>query len=391
MNKDLLFQLYAIHSPSGCEKKMRRFIRKQALACGATSVETDKYGNLLIVKGESKTYPCLAAHMDQVQDAHSKDFRVVKIDGDVIGWSPKCHEQQGLGADDKNGIFICLELLRRFDVMKVAFFVGEEVGCKGSSQVDLKFFKDCRYIIEPDRRGGNDLITSMYCGDVCSEKFIKDIGYKDYGYKQDHGTVTDVGELVERGVGISCLNLSCGYYHAHSDEEITVLPELENCLEFVAHIVETCKEVYPFEGGYGDYGYGCGRYGRYYYGGYGWYGGKSYDSAREKPAAKVITPSAAEYDDGMYYYDGGYYDEDMNTMEEYLKIQPDLTFDQVKTYYIADFHAYAFFEEDECESMLSDIYHEVREYFSPEFWDDGSDDDAAGELSFEDVQLQKVS
>ena len=166
MNKELLFQLYAIHSPSGNEKKMRKFLRKQANKCGATSVETDAYGNLLIVKGESDTYPCLAAHMDQVQNNHSKDFRVVEIEDDVLGWSPKCHSQQGLGADDKNGIFICLELLRKYDIMKVAFFVGEETGCQGSSKVDLEFFKDCRFIIQPDRKGGHDLITSMAVGDV---------------------------------------------------------------------------------------------------------------------------------------------------------------------------------------------------------------------------------
>ena len=70
MNTDLLFQLYAIHSPSGSEKKMRRFIRKYITEhCGEVSMETDKYGNLLCVKGDSKTYPCLASHMDQVQKA----------------------------------------------------------------------------------------------------------------------------------------------------------------------------------------------------------------------------------------------------------------------------------------------------------------------------------
>jgi len=174
MNKELLFGLYAIHSESGNEKKMRKFISKYVKEnCGDVKMSTDQFGNLLCVKGKSKTYPCVAAHMDQVQRNHSKDFTVVEIGGDVIGWSPKCHEQQGLGADDKNGIYICLQLLEEFDILKVAFFVGEEVGCKGSSQVDLKFFKDCRFIIEPDRRGGDDLITSMCVGDVCSEHFIE--------------------------------------------------------------------------------------------------------------------------------------------------------------------------------------------------------------------------
>lgn len=339
MNKELLFQLYSIHSPSGREKKMRRFIKKYiARNCGACNVVQDAIGNLLITKGESDTYPCLAAHMDQVQDAHSKDFSVIEIGGDVLGWSPKSHAQQGLGADDKNGVFICLELLRQFDVMKVAFFVGEEVGCKGSSAVDLEFFKDCRFIVEPDRRGGHDLITSMFCGDVCSEDFIKAIGYEKFGYKFDEGSITDVGELVERGVGISCLNLSCGYYHAHSDNEITILSELENCLHFVAHIVNTCTDVYPFELDYGSY--------------HGLYGGY-------RSFGRCLSPRQHKKseDDYIYYVDGGYYDEDYTLMDNYLTEFPDLSFEQLSD--SLDFHAHWFFSRDEATDCLRDIYYDV--------------------------------
>ena len=325
MNTELLFQLYSIHSMSGSEKRMRKFLRRRAREYGAESVETDKYGNLLIVKGESETYPCLAAHMDQVQHNHSKDFTVVGIGGDVIGWSPKCHSQQGLGADDKNGIYVCLELLRRLDAVKVAFFVGEEVGCVGSSEVDLSFFSDCRFIIEPDRRGGNDLITSMFCGDVCSQDFIKAIGAEAYGYREEEGSITDVGTLVERGVGISCLNLSCGYYNAHSDSEITVLSELQNCLDFVEHIVLTCTEVYPFE--YKPYHYSrC-----YTYGGYGKYR-YLYDQTD--------------------YYENGQHDEDYDAMENLVKWHPGIKFEQVSGEYISYFHT-------RDKDILRDIYEDI--------------------------------
>ena len=58
-----LFQLYSTHSPSGNEKKMRKMLRNFANRVGAHT-ETDKAGNLLITKGVSDTYPCVAAHMD---------------------------------------------------------------------------------------------------------------------------------------------------------------------------------------------------------------------------------------------------------------------------------------------------------------------------------------
>ena len=42
--------------------------------------------------------------------------------------------------------------------MKVAFFVSEEIGCVGSRNADMGFFEDARFVIEPDRRGYEDLI-----------------------------------------------------------------------------------------------------------------------------------------------------------------------------------------------------------------------------------------
>ena len=364
MNKELLYQLYAIHSPSGNEKKMRKYLKRLAKQFGAESVEVDAAGNLLIQKGQSESYPCLAAHMDQVQDFHSKDFQVLECGNDVIGYSPKCHKQQGLGADDKNGIFICLELLQRVDAIKVAFFVGEECGCIGSSRVDLEWFKDCRFIIEPDRKGRCDLITSMYCGEVCSKEFIDAIQYKQFGYKQDHGTITDVGTLTERGVGISCLNLSCGYYDAHSDHEITNIAELENCLNFVEWIVTNCTEVYPFEGAGMDAGFGRHSSKRSIYDWYGY--------------------SSSKWSDEDMYYNDGYYDEDYDIMTEVLKQVPNATFEIIKANCIDSFHAPYYLKKRDAESVLEDIYHDCKDdvaYNNDEFWgEDANTDDLAGEL-----------
>lgn len=350
MNTELLFQLYSIHAKSGSEKKMRKFLRKQAMLRGAQSVETDRYGNVLITKGEADTYPCLAAHMDQVQSFHSRDFEVVQIGDDVIGWSRKSHSQQGLGADDKNGLFICLECLEKYNAIKVAFFSGEEIGCVGSSKVSLDFFKDCRFIIEPDRKGGSDLITSMAVGDVCSKEFIEAIGYKEFGYKEDIGSITDVGELVERGVGISCLNLSCGYYDAHTDHEMCVLSELENCLNFVQHIVETCTDVYPHE--YDEWGGWYGRYGSY--GGYGSYGslGKSGRSTR------VYTPKICEEQ-----YDSFAEDEDYEMMQQILEAEPDISFGEVANEWGINFYTRRI-------ETLRDIYDDVKSLRSVETADE---------------------
>lgn len=243
---ELLEKLYSIHSPSGREKKMKKFVKNyiRANVPGAI-ISNDNAGNIYVVKGKSDTYPCLAAHLDQVQKAHSHDFTVLAVGDTIFGYSPSRRCTEGLGADDKNGIWIALRCLETFDVLKVAFFVGEETGCIGSSQADMDFFKDCRFVIEPDRRGGHDFIQSMSYTQVCSDEFRDATGYKDFGYELDEGLLTDVLCLVESGVGISCINLSCGYYNPHTDEESTSWSELNNCLSLVCHIIETCTDVYP--------------------------------------------------------------------------------------------------------------------------------------------------
>lgn len=247
MKTDLLKQLYGVYSPSRNTKRMRKFLKKEIIKRGGKVVQ-DEAGNLLVTKGVSETYPCLASHYDQVSNhTHPKDFRCIETNGIIMGWSDKLLQQCGLGADDKNGVFICLNALERFDVLKVAFFVDEEIGCVGSDKVDLKFFDDVRFVIEPDRKGGSDFISSMSYMEVCSEDFIKDSDYEQYGYKFDMGSVTDVLTLLENGLKVSCLNLSCGYYHPHTDQEVTIVSELENCQDLVFHMVETMQKVYPFE------------------------------------------------------------------------------------------------------------------------------------------------
>ena len=311
MNVDLLKELYTIFSPSGDTKKMRRFLKRAIKARGGDVVQ-DKKGNLLVTKGKADTYPCLAAHIDQVRNhTHPKDFQVLQVDNILMGWSTKLKQQCGLGADDKNGVFICLNALEKYDNIKIAFFVDEEVGCCGSEAVDMSFFDDCRFVIEPDRREGHDFISCMSGVDVCSDDFVNASGFGDFGYKFDEGSVTDVLTLLERGLKISCLNLSCGYYNPHTDQEVTDIYELENCQNLVFHMVDTMTDVYLFE--YNDV-----------------WGSKSQD----------------------YSYD---YDRDYYIMEDIVVNNPELTFDDIME----------FKDEFLCkgEKSLRRLYDEVRELY----------------------------
>ena len=243
---ELLKQLFSIHSKSGKEGKIRKFIWNWVRqTVPDAKIECDKPGNLYVTKGKSDTYPCIVAHMDQVQERHSKDFIAYEAEDIIIGFSPKHKEQQGLGADDKCGLWIGLKCLQKFDCLKLAFFVGEEVGCKGSGLANMAFFDDCRFVIEPDRKGSEDLITQIGWTPLCSDDFLKDIGFKKFGYKEAEGMMTDIETLKDNGLMLSCINLSCGYYRPHSNEEFVYKPALLNCLAFVEHVIKTCTQVYP--------------------------------------------------------------------------------------------------------------------------------------------------
>ena len=257
MNYKLLKQLYKIHSKSGFEGEIITFICKwTSKNVPNSNIDLDwNTGNIYITKGTSNDYPCIVAHLDQVQEHHPTDFIAIETRELIFGYSPKERKFCGLGADDKNGIWLALKCLQRFDEIKVAFFVGEEVGCIGSSKANMDFFDDCRFVIQPDRRGSNDLVTSISGLTLCSDEFIKDIHPEKFGYKETDGLMTDIEQLKEQGLNVSCVNLSCGYYEPHTDNEYTSKKDLLNCLRFIEHIITNCKKTYRHKAEYDERAY----------------------------------------------------------------------------------------------------------------------------------------
>lgn len=244
--------IFSIQSPSYLESNMQLYICSilDNLKKSMKIIYTiDDSGNILITKGDSSKnglYPCIAAHIDTVHsklpnyevisylDAKNKTIirSTTKTDG-------KTYYTGGCG-DDLGGVWIVLDLLTKLDSLKVALFVSEEVGCIGSSAVDLAFFEDCKFIIEGDRRNAGDIINDGMCSDSFLE-LLKITG-EEFGYIEANGLYTDVTTLCERGVDISCCNLSVGYYEAHTDTEYTVFEELLNARDYILSIIEKSND-----------------------------------------------------------------------------------------------------------------------------------------------------
>lgn len=236
----LLKQLYTISSKSGNEGRIKAFILN-CLKDMPISIETDEIGNMYITKGYAEKYPCLAAHLDEI---HAPCEREVVIEGDKIFTVDRLWNRVGCGADDKNGLWVILNLLKTEPVLKVALFVQEErtgdiAGCRGARACDLSFFHNVRYILECDRKGASDVVH-IGKGDtlLCEANFIPDEILTKYGYEMVRGGKTDVVELKMRGLEIPVCNISCGYYNAHKNSEYTKFSELQNCFDFVKHIID---------------------------------------------------------------------------------------------------------------------------------------------------------
>ena len=240
----LLKRLYAINSKSGSEAAIKELVLRE-LADVECAIEEDDFGNLFITKGEAECYAGVTAHLDEV---HEPVCRSIVTEGDMVyGLDVEGH-RVGIGADDKNGLWVILKLLHAMPVLKAVLFVeeekttidGEEVaGCRGSRACSLSAFDDVCYLLAIDRKGSADVVTTSKGGVVlCDESFLPEAILAEYGYACVEGGRTDVTALRERGLTIPCCNISCGYYNAHKSDEYTLFSELEHTLRFVAALVE---------------------------------------------------------------------------------------------------------------------------------------------------------
>lgn len=236
---ELLTQLYKITSKSGREDKIKSFLL-DCLKDIQLKIETDSIGNLFITKGQADVYPCVAAHLDEI---HIPCKREIIINDNTLYAVDEMWNRVGCGADDKNGLWIAINLLRSEPILKVALFVQEEklgtiAGCRGANACNLSFFDNVKFILECDRKGAHDVVA-IGKGDIllCDDKFIPQTILDKYDYQLVSGGKTDVVALKMRGLKIPVCNISCGYYNAHKNNEYTQFSELQNCLSFVKEIL----------------------------------------------------------------------------------------------------------------------------------------------------------
>ena len=266
MNTLLLAELCACHGYDMDDKEIIEFIAAHLFDMGDVTVEEDTFGNLYAQKGLGP-YPCFVSHVDTVH--HTRPGISIRVKGDKMYAFGAKGTPQGVGGDDRCGVFIALEMVRKLDNVKAVFFRAEETGGKGSNEADMSFFKDCQFLAECDRKGNTGVVNNIYGTDMTGIDFDLAIEetMKRHGRLLVNGGFTDVMTLVENGLQCPAINVECGYHLPHTKQEYISIRDVNNTLMFLSDLVHSVGET-EFDAPVNTYP----RYGRSG-GGYGTWGG----------------------------------------------------------------------------------------------------------------------
>ena len=183
---------------------------------------------------------CLIAHLDTVFDQEKCKDKEIYVDTEhQVMWSP-----QGLGTDDRAGVFAILKLLKMGYKPYIIFTQGEEEGCLGAKALVRRFpkspWKKLKYILQLDRRGEQDCVF-YNCDNPDFTEYIE-----SFGFITDWGSFSDISEIAPAW-GLAAANLSVGYWDEHTYCERVMLSWLEQTIERVKKMLDVCNEAQRYE------------------------------------------------------------------------------------------------------------------------------------------------
>lgn len=261
---------------------VKAYMKEYLNSNGYSAIDEDGF---LYAKG---TVPVLlVAHMDTV---HKEMVKETKRVGDKLS-SP-----QGIGGDDRCGVFIIMNLVKELHC-SVLLCEDEEKGTVGARKFTKAKYKtenskkktvevnyidnlDVNYMIEFDRKGSNDAVFYT-CDNAEFTDFVTDVT----GFKKAYGSYSDISVLMP-AAKLAAVNLSSGYYNPHTVDEYVMYDEMMDTMEAAKVLIkEECKKPFKYVerkytpmrspsyydysdyyGGYYGRGYNNGRDGMQYYG-----------------------------------------------------------------------------------------------------------------------------
>lgn len=167
----------------------------------------------------------LVAHLDTV---HREPVRDICYNADrTVAMSP-----QGIGGDDRAGVWMALHILEQVRC-HVVFCEDEEIGCVGARKfVRCLQLPQVNYIVEMDRRGANDAVFYR-CDNPDFTEYVC-----AFGFELAYGSCSDISYIAPR-IGAAAVNISCGYYCEHQRYEYIRLDQMRNNAQRIAEMVAT--------------------------------------------------------------------------------------------------------------------------------------------------------
>lgn len=311
------------------QKEMKKYLKNRLRSEGYDVIDEDGF-----LYAPGKIPVLLTAHMDTVHKNTVSDYYEF-----VMGnGNHKISSPQGIGGDDRCGIFIILMLIAAGYKPYVLFCEDEEIGCVGSGKfVKTKYIdelKKMKYMVQLDRRNDKDCV--FY--DCDNRDFVKYIE-KVTGYEENYGSCSDISWLAP-AAGVAAVNLSCGYYNEHHLNEYVIIEEMLNTYKATLKLIEDLDNTEHFK--YIEKKYSYGYRGRYagYYGGWDdeWEDYSSYyykkESKSESKDEKIVYVEVLytdENDNELYGYGKG------NTIDgamlDFFKTYSDVCYDMIYDYW----------------------------------------------------------
>lgn len=178
----------------------------------------------------------VVAHLDTVHKAPPTEIYYSKDLTTLI--SPT-----GIGGDDRAGVFIIMELILKGFRPHILFTCDEEIGGLGAQKFvdDFRDNKlDLKYILEFDRRGSDDCV--FY--DCDNKEFTNYI--TSFGFTEQYGTFSDIS-IIAPSLSVAAVNLSSGYYRAHTNEEYIKLEDIAAIIEKTTYILNDLENAQSFK------------------------------------------------------------------------------------------------------------------------------------------------
>lgn len=226
--KEIFLQLTSKTYPHGTENELKQYLPE--------NINTDSFGNYYLNIGNSSTM--FTAHLDTKSEKQENVNHIIKdniisTDNNTI-----------LGADNKAGVTILLNMIKNKVPGLYYFFIGEEVGCLGSKEISSdwynnEFYNKIKRVITFDRKGYNSVITKQMYRSCCSDEFAEDLINKlstsGLKFEKDPtGVWCDSAEFMD--IIAETTNISVGYSNEHTNNESQDIEFLENLANAVCNI-----------------------------------------------------------------------------------------------------------------------------------------------------------